>query len=545
MDRYTKALEILKYAISNQISIRAAQKDFGVGKSYIYDVKNSLSNLDISSTEYTNFIETYDNYVNSPDHASKKKAIIDDIDTELNEYLDNTDNDYVTEYDATSDEEYDKRNIGTEIRNSDNKIDKYYYKIYIKNKQPLEGFLSRDEMDYIYRFYSSMGESNTIREISRFFTNISFIDIKRILRAFNITKASTSFSAPHIMEELSDDEIIERTFRQKEVNILNKINNQNSLKYKLLYEKAMKELISYKENEDWINKIIENRINTKKRENFQDINIIKNENKKPLIVLFADIHFGKKYDYPIFGRGYNSEIAKERMLQIALDTIEEAKTNKYSEIVYIFVGDLLESMNEEGMHTGHIQEMQQDLLQEKQIFFACDVLKEMLLLTKNETNLNIELHAIGGNHDRISSRGSDARNQDKNRTGFKICMKVLERELKYHNIKVIIPENNILKIIKNNLFIFAQHGDSLLSKKSATEIINLYNVENKNYSLILQGHWHSYKMNEGTKFIEMKLPSVCSSDKFILEELGNSVLPGYLIGYESNRGFDFKKITLY
>jgi hypothetical protein len=44
----------------------------------------------------------------------------------------------------------------------------------------------------------------------------------------------------------------------------------------------------------------------------------------------------------------------------------------------------------------------------------------------------------------------------------------------------------------------------------------------------------------------MKIPSVASTDKFILEELGNNNLSGFIIGYqpEDCYGFNYSKITL-
>ena len=42
-------------------------------------------------------------------------------------------------------------------RNDDNKITGYSFKVYIRDKQPLIGNLSRDEMQLIHRMYSNYG----------------------------------------------------------------------------------------------------------------------------------------------------------------------------------------------------------------------------------------------------------------------------------------------------------------------------------------------------------------------------------------------------
>ena len=100
------------------------------------------------------------------------------------------------------------------LRDENNKIKYYSYKIFKRNKPSLVGKLTREEMNSIYRLYSYYGASLTQRQISRFFPDLSLIDFKRILRAFNITKASSPF-APHMIEEKSQEELMEIQLREK------------------------------------------------------------------------------------------------------------------------------------------------------------------------------------------------------------------------------------------------------------------------------------------------------------------------------------------
>jgi predicted phosphodiesterase len=192
------------------------------------------------------------------------------------------------------------------------------------------------------------------------------------------------------------------------------------------------------------------------------------------------------------------------------------------------------------MHPNHTAEM--DLFQEEQIFFAVDSLKILLSEVHNNTSCPIEFYSIHGNHDRVGI----GRDQDKSRTAGKVISHVLKRELENDRMKFFIPKNNLCKIVKENICIFVQHGDSSLSKKKPSELVNLYG-EPGCFTILVQGHWHSLKVEEGTNFIALKVPSVASSDKFILEELGNNNLPGFITGKqpEIGYGFDYNKITLY
>ena len=129
----------------------------------------------------------------------------------------------------------DDRAETTITRDDNGKIISYNYKIFRKNKSPLIGSLSREEMNLIHRLYSYYGDSLTQRTISRHFVELSLIDFKRILRAFNITKASGPF-ASFMYEEYTEEELRDIQLREKENSFLRKAeedlikNNEKLLK---------------------------------------------------------------------------------------------------------------------------------------------------------------------------------------------------------------------------------------------------------------------------------------------------------------------------
>lgn len=120
-------------------------------------------------------------------------------------------------------------------RDEEGHIKYYSYNIFRRGRTPLCGKLTREEMNSIYRLYSYYGDSLTQRVISRYFTELSLIDFKRILHAFNITKASSPF-APHMFEEKTEEELREIQLREKENSFLRKAeedsikNNEKLLK---------------------------------------------------------------------------------------------------------------------------------------------------------------------------------------------------------------------------------------------------------------------------------------------------------------------------
>lgn len=135
------------------------------------------------------------------------------------------------------------------IRDNDGKIKYYKYQIFRRDKAPLCGRLTREEMNTIHRLYSYYGDSLTQRVVSRYFVDLSLIDFKRILRAFNITKASAPF-APHMFEEKSEEELRDIQLREKENSFLRKAEEDQIKNNEKLLRKYAQENIELKKKID-------------------------------------------------------------------------------------------------------------------------------------------------------------------------------------------------------------------------------------------------------------------------------------------------------
>lgn len=131
------------------------------------------------------------------------------------------------------------------IRDENGKIKFYSYQIFRRNKPSLVGKLTREEMSLIHRLYSYYGDSLTQRVISRQFPELSLVDFKRILRAFNITKASAPF-APHMIEEYTEDELRQIQLREKENSFLRKAEEDQIKNNEKLLKKYAQENIELK-----------------------------------------------------------------------------------------------------------------------------------------------------------------------------------------------------------------------------------------------------------------------------------------------------------
>jgi hypothetical protein len=143
-------------------------------------------------------------------------------------------------YDASTDAKMEERTQIDSIR-TDGKITAYNFKILVRDKPAIQGSLSRDEVDLMYRLYAADGTNLSQREVSRYFPLYTFQEFKKILRAFNITKASAPF-APHILEEKTTEELIQLSLQRKENDYLKKYELQKEKLHETRYRELLKDV---------------------------------------------------------------------------------------------------------------------------------------------------------------------------------------------------------------------------------------------------------------------------------------------------------------
>jgi len=308
-------------------------------------------------------------------------------------------------YDASLDQELESRNKIEFIRDNTEsiivgdkkvgKIKEYTYKILIRDKEALTGTLTREEMDLVYKLYSSEGSNLTQRSVSRFFPNFTFQDFKRILRAFNITKASTPF-APHIIEEKTTDELITLTLQSKENDYLRKLEQDRNRLNEVKLKEVIKENIDLKSKFNNIHETINN-INP-----LPSYNIVKSSgtHKRGLILHISDIHFGAKVaPDSLFKNEYNREVIYKR-LQSLLDKIS---SNKYDTIVINLLGDMLDGMNQTTQRGGHILPQNMDNYEQVKTFIE---ILEWFIISIHDMQIthHIKVYSVKcGNHDGVTA----------------------------------------------------------------------------------------------------------------------------------------------
>jgi uncharacterized protein YdcH (DUF465 family) len=249
----------------------------------------------------------------------------------------------VTANASTIDEERSKTEI---LEDADGKIIGYSFDIAIKDKPSLVGKFSRDEMNMIYRLYSSYGSRLSQREVSRFFPELSLYDFRRILKAFSITKASAQF-APHVIRENTEEQLLEMAYREKENSFLSTLEAEQSRKNANLVKEYFAEIQKLKGNDKRLNGIVEKFFNVK----IEDIKheVKPRQSSRTGIFHLADLHTGAKVNVgSLYDNEYNIKVLKDRLWRLSIEIID----GHYENVIINLIGDMLDGMDEQTCRRG-------------------------------------------------------------------------------------------------------------------------------------------------------------------------------------------------
>ena len=242
----------------------------------------------------------------------------------------------------------DNRSIVNVIRDEDGRISKYAFTIFIQDKEPLIGTFTREEMSLVYRLYSSYGSNITQREVSRFFPEFSLCDFKKILRTFNITKASAPFPQ-HFIEEHSKEELLDIQFREKENDFLRSYEAEKVRQLDSQLKKYMKENADLKEQLNSFGNLL------------SDIDLSKftwgkgelptSSSERDLFIWLSDMHVGASVsNTSIYHNDYNREEFSNRLNKV-YEAVRCAEG--YDNIIVCNLGDSLDGYNGQTTRGGH------------------------------------------------------------------------------------------------------------------------------------------------------------------------------------------------
>lgn len=251
--------------------------------------------------------------------------------------------------DLSGDKKYEDRKKGEVIRDDKGKITGYSYNITIKGEQPFKGELSREEMEKLYRMYSFEGANLQARTVSREFPRFTLTDIKRLLTAFKITKSSLPF-APHQIDEMDPDKLVELNLKSKEASYLKKYEDERTRAFERMYRDKVKEFENLKKEVQTFKEFVGDiKIESRIQQNVPEIT-----NNKTLMVYLSDMHIGAHVsNYSLYGNEYNEQVVTERMQKVYDYVTKLAANYNITNVVIVNVGDSLDGYNGQTTRGGH------------------------------------------------------------------------------------------------------------------------------------------------------------------------------------------------
>ena len=287
--------------------------------------------------------------------------------------------------------ETDDRAITNVERDDNGNIQYYTFEIFRKDSPTLFGKLDRREMECIYRLYSLYGANLTQKIVSREFPQFTFIEFKRILRAFNIYKANSEF-APHIIEERSEEELINLHNQNKENNVLRRIEKDQLAEANKLINKLAKENQELKKNSSDFHFVEDIEI--------KPIRISpKNRTNKSLMLHLSDIHVGACLESGNLYENTWNEEELERRLDKIIDLISE-NFGIVDHIVINMLGDYLDGMDNMTARRDHVMPQNMDNREQFNVFIRqmISFIGQLAYYTSK-----ITIYAVPeGNHDGVS-----------------------------------------------------------------------------------------------------------------------------------------------
>lgn len=375
-------INLFKDAIANGRTLKQqcaipGNKTYG---SVCGDMSKIRKSLDKSNELYREAVELYEQLTGGKGRPCKYKS------EEVKDY---------PLFNSVEEIDTDDRADISYTRDDDGKIVGYNYHIYRKNKPALIGTLSRDDMNDILRMYSYYGDSSQQRIISRHFPELSLIDLKRILRAFNITKASAPF-APHMFEEKSEEELREIQLREKENSFLRKAEEDLIKNNEKLLKKYAQENIDLKRQIEEMSQFKVNIPDTIEPTYLEQFEPTGND----LILHLSDLHigaavtsgtmYGENWNY-----GYNE--AKRRLESILTKVTE---LGCFDTIILNLMGDNIDCSGFTGKtaRLDHVMPNNMDAREQGNNFITL-MLWFVDSLIKNECCSNLKVYSVPcGNH---------------------------------------------------------------------------------------------------------------------------------------------------
>lgn len=369
-------------------------------------------------------------------------------------------------------------------------------------------------LDNAFYQYSKHGLNKTAVQVQNSL-GFNAIQWQSFKRTFELVKDSDVFS-PYSLSLVSGKEktdMIAEKISEKysDANMRDVIAYESQKQQNRAYQNAIKKAsgLDYKRRE-FETAILEYLDVSVKKVN---VRVAKSKTKKHGVHEIADTHIGADIEKEHLLPAFNVDVVKARLVEVA-DKIN-AQNNEKNTIC--FLGDFIESftgLNHPNSWKGIDKRYGYGT---KATIMACEIITEFLEKVDNVH----EVLLVAGNHDRVTSSNKEDTDGE---IIYWIHYILKQRFAKAFAIDY--TTDVITRVIDNICYIWT-HGHLSISKRSTSDIINMYGVPGY-FCVVMQGHFHCRQIKDDTiNYRFLTCPSIFTGNKYS-KGLGFTTMPGFI-----------------
>lgn len=389
----------------------------------------------------------------------------------------------------------------------------YRVTVKVRDSKDFVVTLSREDAEAIFGLYTYYGGNITARNVANEFPRYTLSDVKKIFRAFKLTKDSI-WCPPHLLEELDEEQLAQYRMNIKERVAFKYADSRQERDFKNSLNKMASKVNELQDFKQIIENIL---LSSELPAPF--IYPTVESNSDTLILFMADMHIGAKVtSQAIYENKYDMTEVLVRIGSI----VEHLKNlGTFKKVVVVNVGDALDGMDNQTARRDHF--MPQNMGNQEQIdgfVTAIMTLFEELIL--NEVAAEYSFKSVYcGNHDGAAGYAA-------------ALVAAAKLKIRYPQIETEVSDTFFLRHDEGDFTYFICHGkDDQFMRRGLpmnldannevllTQYINSQSNVNK-YINVVSGDLHNEAMNRGKSFKYWKVGSFFGSSDYCMLGFGNT-----------------------
>lgn len=390
----------------------------------------------------------------------------------------------------------------------------YKVEVKVRDSKDFTAALTREDAEAIFGLYTYYGGNITARNVANEFPKYTLSDIKKIFRAFKLTKDSI-WCPPHLLEELSEEQLAQYRMNIKERAAFKYADSRQERDFKNSLNKMaskVNELQNFKQ-------IIKDVLLSSKLPEPLIFPTVESNNSDTLILFMADMHIGAKVTaQAIYENNYDLNEVLVRIGSI----VKHLKTlGTFKKVVVVNVGDALDGMDNQTARRDHF--MPQNMGNQEQIDgFVTSIMCLFEEMMQNEIASEYSFKSVYcGNHDGAAGYAA-------------ALVAAAKLHALYPQIETEVSDTFFLRHDEGEFTYFICHGkDDQFMRRGLpmnldannevllTQYINSQ-PDVKKYVNVVSGDLHNEAMNRGKSFKYWKVGSFFGSSDYCMLGFGNT-----------------------